>query len=103
MDIYYSNYYRLFSMVTNADMINQHILMYKFLQYLQNHYKVGDTDFSTFSTVENGLKVKIRIVLQHHTFSRQINQAVKIIAFFLGTTTFCTHCKAISLESRGIQ
>ncbi len=40
MDIDYSNYYRLFSMVTNPDMINQHILMYKFLQYLQNHYKV---------------------------------------------------------------
>ncbi len=82
-------------MVMNADMINQHILMYKFLQYLQNHYKVGDTDFSTFSTVENGLNVKIRIVLKHHTFSRQIDHAVKIIACFLGTSTFCTHCKAI--------
>jgi hypothetical protein len=103
MDIYYSNYYRLFSMVTNADMINQHILMYKFLQYLQNHYEVGDTNFSTSSTVENGLKVKIQIVLQHYTFSRQIDHAVKLIVFFLGTTTVCTHCKAISLESRGIQ
>jgi hypothetical protein len=58
--------------------------------------------FTTFSAARGGLKVEIRILLRDQTFTMRIGLAAKI-AFFRVATTYCAHCKAISLESRGIQ